>query len=258
MEGNPRALRKAVLDHIRDEAPMLGDRIAEWDVMNEPYANHDLMDILGKDVMVEWFEEARKAAPDAKLFINDYDILPGQYAEHRQHYEETIRFLLEKEAPLDGIGLQGHFKSEVTPPEELLKRLDRYAAFGKDLQVTEFDIDTIDQQLQADYTRDAMTALFSHPSVTGFLMWGFWEGRHWIPNGAMYDRDWSPKPNAAVYEELVFKKWWTEESGETDGEGQYAVRGFQGDYEIEVRSGEESRTVDVRLSRDGATVSVEI
>ena len=258
LEGNPKALRKAVVEHIMDETSTLGDQIAEWDVMNEPYSNHDLMDILGKEVMVEWFQEARKAAPEAKLFINDYDILSGEYAAHRQHYEDTIRYLLENKAPLDGIGLQGHFKSEVTPPEELLRRLDQFAPFGKALQVTEFDIDTIDQQLQAGYTRDAMTVLFSHPSVTGFLMWGFWEGRHWIPNGAMYNRDWSPKPNARAYEELVFKRWWTEENGKTDGEGQYGVRGFQGDYEVEVRRGEKSRTVEVHLPRDGATVSVEI
>ncbi len=257
-EDDPAALRRESLEHIRDEVTALRGKIFEWDVMNEPYSNHDLMDIAGEELMVEWFRAAREADPKAKLYINDFGILTGNNEKHRDHYEKTIAYLLEKGAPLDGIGLQGHFSSEVTPPEELLRRLDRFARFGKDLQVTEFDIDTVDAQLQADYTRDAMTALFSHPAVTGFVMWGFWEGRHWKPTGAMYEKDWSPKPNAKVYEDLVFKTWWTEESGQTDGEGRYAVRGFIGEYEVEVKRGDAVRKVEVTLPCEGAAVSVEL
>ena len=38
--------------------------------------------------------------------------------------------------------------------DELMKRLDRYAAFGKELGITEFGINTSDEATQADYTRD--------------------------------------------------------------------------------------------------------
>lgn len=65
--------------------------------------------------------------------------------------------------------------------DELFKRLDRYAAFGKDLEIPEFDINTMVEALQADYRRDFMTAVFSHPSVKALMMWGFWEGAHWRP-----------------------------------------------------------------------------
>lgn len=47
--------------------------------------------------------------------------------------------------------------------DELFKRLDRYAAFEEDLEIAEFDINTMDKALQADYTRDFMTAVFSVP-----------------------------------------------------------------------------------------------
>jgi GH35 family endo-1,4-beta-xylanase len=92
----------------------------------------------------------------------------------------------------------------VTPPEEVLKRLDRFATFRKPLIITEFDIDTNDEQTRAGYTRDFLTAVFSHPAATGFLMWGFWEGSHWKPKSAMYRRDWSEKPNLRAYRDLVF------------------------------------------------------
>jgi len=257
-ENDPAALRRESLEHIRDEASTLSGKICEWDVMNEPFANHDLMDIIGDEIMIEWWQAARKADPHGKLYINDYDILANDKSEHLDHYEKTIAYLIENGAPLDGIGLQGHFGSQVTPPEELLRRLDRFAKFGKELQITEFDVETVDLQLQAGYTRDVMTVLFSHPSATGFIMWGFWENRHWKPNAAMYWSDWTPKPNAQAYDELVFKTWWTNESGQTGPGGQYTVRGFHGDYEIEVKHGGTTRTIDAVLPAGGTVVNVRL
>jgi endo-1,4-beta-xylanase len=258
LKDQPGELARLIREHVAEEVTALRGQIAEWDVINEPYSNHDVMDLLGNKVMVEWFKEARKADPDVKLYINDFAILTTRDTKHQDHYEETIRYLIDNGAPLDGIGLQGHFKSNLTPPEDVLKMLDRFGAFGKTLQVTEFDIDITDEQLQADYTRDFMTAAFSHPSVGGFLMWGFWEKSHWRPSGAMFRADWTQKPNAKVYEDLVFNQWWTEEVRETDAQGRCVVRGYLGDYDVEARSGEKVKNVRARLSREGAVVNLRL
>ena len=79
-----------------------------------------------------------------------------------------------------------------------------------------------------------MTAFFSHPAADAFVMWGFWEGRHWLPKGAMFRRDWTPKPNLEAYRDLVFREWWTDVTGQTDQDGVFATRGFKGDYDIEI------------------------
>ncbi len=258
LKNDPAALRREVREHIRDELTQLRGKFVDWDVINEPYSNHDLIDILGRGAMVEWFELAREFEPNAKLYLNDYSILAGNDDRHRDHFEETIRFLIEHDAPIDGIGMQAHFGSEVTPPVEVLEILDRFARLGKEIQITEFDIDTIDQRLQADYTRDLLTAVFSHPSTTGFVMWGFWEGRHWKPNGAMYRRDWSAKPNAGAYEDLVLNRWWTNETVTTDAEGRCRVRGFLGDYDIEAKHGGAARRREVELSDGGTSVEIEL
>jgi hypothetical protein len=55
--------------------------------------------------------------------------------------------------------------------DDLMKRLDRFAAFEKELEITEFDINTSDKATQADYTRDFMTATFS-PALRGALRIG--------------------------------------------------------------------------------------
>jgi GH35 family endo-1,4-beta-xylanase len=253
-KGDPAALAKVIIDHIAETTTALSGRLVDWDVINETFTNHDFMDILGRQAMVDWFKAARAGDPAAKLYINDFNILEGEDTAHQDDYVATIQYLIDQGAPIDGIGLQSHFPARVTPMDELVKRLERFAAFGKELEITEFDIDTPDEATQADYTRDFMTAAFSQPSVKAFVMWGFWEGSHWRPRGAMLRRDWSPKPNGEVFKDLVFKRWWTNADGKTGAQGTYATRGFLGDYEIEVKAGGKSKTQRVSLTKEGAKV----
>ena len=153
----------------------------------------------------------------------------------------------------DVIGLQGHFDEAVTGPATVLRILDRFARFGKAIQVTEFDINTRDEQGQADYTRDFLTAVFSHPATDAFTMWGFWEGKMWQPNGALLRTDWTLKPNGQAFMDLVLKDWWTDVASVTGPDGVYATRGFLGDYRITVSVGDQEKTVLIKLAKPGAT-----
>jgi GH35 family endo-1,4-beta-xylanase len=259
LKDKPEALGDRVRQHIWDEVHALKGRIVEWDVVNEPYSEHDLMDALGtkektgEDVMAEWFQWARQADPGAELYLNDYGILSagGTDAAHQDAYEKTLRSLLEKGAPLGGIGLQGHFGRNLTPPERLLAVLDRFAALDRPLQVTEFDVDIADERLQADYLRDFLTVCFSHPKVKGVLMWGFWEGRHWKPRAALFRKDWSVKPNGQAWTDLVLKAWWTEAEGKTDAAGRFRARGFLGRYDVTAEAEGKTKTVTIDLPAGG-------
>lgn len=252
------AFQQRIVDHIRQEVAATKGRIVEWDVINEPFSNHDAMDVLGREAMVAWFQAARETDPAARLFINDYAILArsGRDKRHQDHYYETVRFLLDQGAPLDGIGMQSHFGGDLTPPPRLLAILDRFAAFGKTIAITEFDINVADEALQAAYTRDFLTALFSHPSVNGIMMWGFWEGRHWRPQAALFRRDWTVKPNGEVWKQLVFGDWWTDAKRTTDRRGRLVTRGFLGDYEVTAQAGGKAATARASLSKNGAIVAV--
>lgn len=257
-EKDPERLRSEVRKRIRDVGNATKGKLAHWDVLNEPFDNHDLMDILGQDVMVEWFKEARAVDPAAKLFINDYAILSGGGGgtAHRDHYEKTIQFLLAKGAPLDGIGLQGHFGAALTSPEDMLAILDRYAKFKKPIYVTEYDVVIDDEALAGQFTRDFYTTLFSHPAVQGIVMWGFWDGAHWKKNAALYREDWSLKPGGQAYRDLVLGAWRTDVSGKTDARGAFSTRGFLGDYEIAVDAAGKQKKVRAKLAPGGSTVTV--
>jgi GH35 family endo-1,4-beta-xylanase len=258
LEREPARLRGEVERHVRELASLLRGKLAHWDVLNEPFDNHDLMDILGREVMIDWFRAARAADPQARLFINDYAILAGGggRSPHRDDYLGTIRLLVEGGAPLDGIGMQGHFGTTLTAPQDLLSILDRFAEFGKPIFVTEYDIDLGDEALAAEYTHDFYTTLFSHPAVGGILMWGFWDGAHWKSNAPLYRRDWSLKPAGRVFRDLVLGAWHTDERGQTDGQGSFGVRGFLGEYVIEVQALGRTVATQVRLETGGARIAI--
>ncbi len=255
LETDPTVLRQAVLDHIDEAMALTRGRVAQWDVVNEPYDNHDLMDILGDDVVVEWFERARAGDPDVKLYLNDYAILTGGAGEtgHRDDFERWIQMLVDAGAPLDGLGLQSHFGLALTGPDEVLRLLDRYGStFDKDVAVTEYDVNVDDENLAGCFTHDFMTAIFSHPKTTTFVMWGFWGDED-----PLFATDWRQKPAGRVFEDLVLRRWWTDETTTSDATGSAAVRAFYGTYDVTVTARGESVTQTVTHS-SAAPATVEI
>jgi uncharacterized protein (TIGR03437 family) len=250
------ALRARINNHIADVMGYAKGKLTEWDVLNEPYTNKDVQAVLGDAEMAVWFQKARAADPAVKLYINDYSILEsgGYDLPHINGYYRIIQNILAGGGPIDGIGLQSHFNSNLTPPPRVLELLDQFAAFGKDLQVTEFDVNVADEQVQADYTRDFLTTCFSHPAIKGFMIWGFWEGAHWLPVAAMIRRNWSTKPNYDVWNDLIFKQWWTDVRGATGPDGVYRTRGFLGDYDVEVTVNGQTQTIPLTANSNSQPV----
>ena len=96
---------------VADEVAALRGRLVDWDVVNEPYDNHDVTDILGNGELIAWFKLARQNDPDVRLTLNDYAILTagGMDKAHQDHFEKTLRFLKDGGAPITGLGMQAHF-----------------------------------------------------------------------------------------------------------------------------------------------------
>jgi GH35 family endo-1,4-beta-xylanase len=246
--------------HIREMARATRGLVSEWDVLNEPFTNHDLMDAFGPEIMVSWFKTARAELPNAALFFNDFSNQDATTdADHVAHFEKTARFLLDHGAPVTGLGLQGHFGGKPNDPEHVLAVLDRYQAeFHLPVRITEFDVWTYDEELQADYTRDFLILCYSHPSVVGVQFWGFWAGAHWRPQAAMFREDWSERPAARVYRDLVLDQWRTRAAGRTDAKGGLSLRGFQGDYTLSVSHQSRRIEREFTLSAQAAPAQINV
>lgn len=129
----------------------------------------------GWDWIVTAFRLARERFPRAKLLINDYDITHSDANTNR--YREIIA-LLQKDHLIDGIGLQEHaFETKDDVPMSVHRaNLDRLAATGLPIYVTELDIDgPTDQQQLKDYQR-VFPVFWQHPDVAGVTLWGFRPG----------------------------------------------------------------------------------
>lgn len=260
LAANPEGLRQRIDSHILAIGAATRGRVVDWDVVNEPIPNRDLQNILGDFELVRWFQLARSVDPEVRLYINEYDIETGggRNTRKQDQYYQLIRDLLDRGAPLGGIGIQGHFGSDLTDPKKVFEILNRYAEFQLPIKITEFDINIADEELQAAYTRDYLTICFSHPAIDSLLIWGFWEGRHWLPAAALYRLDWSEKPNGKVWRELLFEKWWTNADVETNAEGVASARGFLGDYDVEVTALGRTVTRQVKLTRGMETIEIRL
>lgn len=256
------ALRTMIANHIDDIAGNFAGKLTAWDVVNEERANHDVMDNLpeGDLAMAAWFSQAQTVDPTAKRYINDYGILTSGGAtntSNQQQYFNTIQALINKGAPIEGIGFQSHFtEGSLTGPEQLWTIIDNFAQLGLDMQITEFDFSTNDEQLQADYTRDFLTAMFAHEDIDDFVFWGFWEDAHWRPNAALFNSDWSIKPNGQTYLDLVFGQWWTDEELATALGGIAQLDGFKGEYEVIVTHNGQQQTVAATLTDGGLVLDI--
>lgn len=247
LKENPQAIREKVLAYMREITPAIGNQVCEWDALNHPAgweAGNCIDTVLGQEFYTEVFREARKLTT-LPLWINEDQVFrPGR---QQEEYFQIIEKLLASGITPDGIGNQAHFHSSFLPsPEEMLANSDRFAKLVPALQITEFDVNTNgDESLAADYTRDLLITTFSHPAYTGFVMWGFWEGAHWKPETALWRQDWTEKPAAQVWRDLVCKQWRTDEHLQTDAQGNTKLRGFHGLYEISVNG----RTLMVDLTK---------
>ncbi|MEM1094213.1 MAG: endo-1,4-beta-xylanase [Bacteroidota bacterium] len=127
----------------------------------------------GWDWVVTSFRMARTFFPNAKLLINDFNIVNN--SGNITQYLEIIS-LLQAENLIDGIGAQAHAFSTRGSAQAMIANLDRLAETGLPIQITELDIDGATDQVQlTDYQR-IFPALWEHPAVEGITLWGWRPG----------------------------------------------------------------------------------
>lgn len=233
--------------HLVDIMGRLGPYVDKWEVINETAATRNLMQMFGEMIAVDWYKRAHELVPHARLAINENSIIGGVQQWRSDYYFNQIQFLVNNNAPLHSIGFQGHHRTieRLTPPASMPAIFDRFSVFGIPIAITEFDLETPDNIVQADYTRDFLIASFAHPAVDSFLIFGFWAGEHWRPQAAMFNLDWSPKPNFYAYHDLVYGDWWTRLSGNSDEMGNFTDSAFFGNYRVLAMDGNRYGSVDV-------------
>lgn len=265
--NNEPYLMNRTLEHLETilDYPGIDGNIADWDVINETVVNTDLAAAIagepgyttGREFYQEIFDAASQHAPEAKLYLNDFSTITlsqrandPAYETKRAHLEELVA----AGAAIDGIGFQCHVGAVPNSIPTVIETFDDfYDQFGLEQKVTEFDMPpNVSEELGANYMIDFMTATFSHPSMNGFFFWNFWDVDTWQnPGSNLFDANWNRTPAGDAYVETVFGDWWTNESTESDVEGNAQMRGFKGDYVLTYVCGGETIRDTFTLSEGG-------
>jgi endo-1,4-beta-xylanase len=138
-------LLKRLKEHITTVVKRYKGKIYAWDVVNEAiddnpdvYMRNTLWyQICGDDFIPAAFRYAHEADPNVALYYNDYN---SENPAKRDKIYKLVKSLIDAKVPIDGIGLQGHWKLADPTPELIRAALDKYASLGVKLQITELDV----------------------------------------------------------------------------------------------------------------------
>jgi endo-1,4-beta-xylanase len=190
--------------HIFTEVGRFRGRIWQWDVANEFFQDANPSGInpndfwishLGPDIIPQAFRWAHQADPHALLFYNDYNIAgeDGTNAKSDAVYA-WLKQMRGQGVPIHGVGNQGHLDTQYGFPTQMTQDLQRYAALGLKVAITEADVRTFvdgpDTQVPTDHLAtfahpyeysQMLKAALAVPECISFTVWGFGDADSWVP-----------------------------------------------------------------------------
>jgi endo-1,4-beta-xylanase len=182
-----------------------------WDVVNEPFNENGSLkadvffNAMGSGYIADALRTARAADPNAKLYLNDFNI-EGMNAKSNAMFS-LAQSLLQQGAPLDGIGFEAHFIEGQNPPG-MQANMQRFANLGLDVAITELDDrftslppSNAGLQQQATEFANAVKACLGVTRCPGVTQWAIGDADSWIPGAfqgqgaaTLFDQNYMPKP----------------------------------------------------------------
>lgn len=188
------ALKKHIFAQMRH---FKGD-IWQWDVVNEAFDDNGQPRQTiwykawgGTGYIADAFRWAHQADPRALLFYNDYNLEftgPKSNAVYA-----LVQSLKAQRVPIHGVGFQGHLSTQYGYPD-LLSNLQRFAALGQKVALTEVDVRTATKPeavnepvnplapyAQESYWSRTLKACLAVRACISFTPWGFGDAYSWVP-----------------------------------------------------------------------------
>ncbi|MFF4034187.1 endo-1,4-beta-xylanase [Streptomyces sviceus] len=175
------SLRQAMIDHINGVMAHYKGKIAQWDVVNEAFADGNSgarrdsnLQRTGNDWIEVAFRTARAADPAAKLCYNDYNTDNWTWAKTQAVYN-MVKDFKQRGVPIDCVGFQSHFNNDSPYNSNYRTTLQSFAALGVDVAVTELDIQGASPTTYANVVNDCLAV----SRCLGITVWGVRDSDSW-------------------------------------------------------------------------------